>query len=316
MKKFFFWTVALFVVVYTTIQNWPVTVHVSGITTEQDFLIRMPLKDKKRLDYFFRNVCFLNAWAYTFIGSKPMSIHHYTKPLTAFKRGIKSLNMDYVLFGLLCPPNFRELCYLFNPEQMKLKLGCDTLAKYIDYFPNSRFSFFHYFSDNDTVFFALVDKVKLINLVRQHNEDFQEVLQTLRMAPEELYDDKNLYRFFKGLNSDSLCGIVFGFGRNNAQLFEKYSSMDLQDSPMASMWPDEDEAWLEGINEKDLSFQAWDASDIFYPCFACDPDSEETRQLRQTYRDEREKIIKYYEGKDVVEATLSLMNTNKEISIF
>lgn len=311
MKKIFFWAFALLVLIYTAIQHWPVTLHVNGATSEEDFLIQMPLKDKKRLDYFFRNVCFLNAWAYTIIGSKPVSIHHYTKPLAAIKKAIKHLNINYVLFGLLWPPNFREACYLFNPEQMRMKLGCDTLIKYIDHFPKSRFSFFNYFSDNNTVFFAFVDKVKLITVVKQHVEDFQEVLQSLGIDPEELYDNENLHQFFKGLNSDGLYGIVLGFGRDNAWLFEKYSRVDLQDSPMMSMWPEEDEAWLEKINKKDLSFQAWDSSDLFYPCFACDPESEETRQLRQTYREEREKIIAYYEGKDVVEATLSLLSQNR-----
>jgi hypothetical protein len=40
--------------------------------------------------------------------------------------------------------------------------------------------------------------------------------------------------------------------------------------------------------------------------FTCDPESEETKQLKSTYRKEREKIIQYFDGKDLVEAALSL----------
>ena len=76
---------------------------------------------------------------------------------------------------------------------------------------------------------------------------------------------------------------------------------------MVSAWPDEESVNLEKLSQKDLSFQPWDLYDLFYPRFACDPESDETKQLKRTYKEEREKIVKYYEGKDVVEATLSCL---------
>lgn len=307
MRRTFSW-VLLLLIVWGINQYWPVTVHISGIIPEEDFSIRMPLKDKKRLDWFFRYACFLNLWAYTSVGSKPMSTHQYTKPWVQFQKIIKHPELKSILGNALWPPDFRELCYLLNPEQLRIKLGWETLNKYFSSFPNSRFALLTYCGNNDIVCLALVDKEKIIKIVNKHSSDFQEILQKLKMEQEDLFNNEKLYQFLKNLTSDGLIGTVLGFGRDNAHLYEKYAKMDPRERPMSTIWSDEHDAWLEQLGNKDLCLQPWDTSDLFYPLFACDPESEETRQLKQTYKGEREKIIKYYEGKDVVEATLSLLN--------
>jgi hypothetical protein len=170
----------------------------------------------------------------------------------------------------------------------------------MDRFPNSRFGLFTYCPDGDVVFLALVDKIKLIEIVKLHIQDFQEVLQSQSISPDDLSVNRNVDCFLGGLNSDCLFGILLGFGRDNAWIFQKYKENDLKDCPMVSMWRDKEGSWLERINEKDLSFEPWEPSDLFYPPFACDPNTEETRQLKHTYEAEREQIIKYYQGKDIV----------------
>lgn len=297
----------LLLVVYCVVQNWTVIVHVKGPTSEQDFSIRMPYKDKKRLEFFCRWTSFVSVWAYTTIGSKPSSVEHYTKPLAQIWNAIRSPRLRIYFFDAFWPPNFREIYCLFYPEQLRIKLGWETLNKYMKYFPDSRFAL-HTFYYGNNVCISLVDKVKLINTIRSNFEDFQPVLKDQGITPEELADNEKLYSFLKNLKSVGLNGILLGYGRNNGLFFEKYKGRSEDESSMASMWPDEDDAWLERINEKDRSFQSWDLSDLFYPRFSCDPDSEETKQLKQTYRQEREEIVKYYEGKDVVEATFSLLN--------
>ena len=77
---------------------------------------------------------------------------------------------------------------------------------------------------------------------------------------------------------------------------------------MVSAWPEEEIVNLEQLNKRIQSFQTWEVTDLFYPRFACDPQSEETKKVKQIYREEREKILKYYEGKDLVEATLNLFS--------
>jgi len=290
------------------VQYWPVTVHISGSAPEKDLSIRMPFKDKKRLDYFFREVCFLQTWAYTLLGSKPMSTHQYRKPWAAVRSLTHHPHLKDILLGCFWPPRFQEIRYLFTPEQLKIKLGWNTLNKYIHNFPNSRFVLHTYcFEDTEVVVFALIDKIKFIKMIKHHREDFQGALQIQAIEPDALLDNENLYQFIKNLTHEGLIGTVLGFGRDNAWLFHKYHhKMDSKDNPMVSMWLDEEGVNLEQLNKKTLSFEPWGLSDLFYPRCACDPQLEETKQLKRTYQEEREKIIHYYEGKDVVEATLSL----------
>jgi hypothetical protein len=326
MKKYIFWISALLILTWGGFQYWPVTVHIRGPTPEEDFSIRMPLKDKKSLEFFFREVCFLGAWSYTLAGSKPMSVDVYMKPMATFRRKINSPYLKDTLIDCFLPPSYKHIRFLFTPTQIKIKLGWEVLNKYVaSHFPESRFALYTDPSnDGDSVCLTLIDKVKFIKIVKQHLEDFQTVLQNQSMAPDDLLDNKKLDTFTMCLTNDGLIGTVLGYGRENARLYQKYheplvtsgawcrGEVDSENWPMISAWPEEELVNLDQLNQRTADFQPWQLEDIFYPRFACDPESEETKQLKQTYREEREKILKYYEGKDIVEATLSLFNQKVE----
>lgn len=309
MKKFVLWPLIALILIWSALQYRPVTLHIRGTRAEDDLFIRMPLKDKKRLDYFFRDVCFLNAWAYTLMGSKPMSIHQYRKPWAAVRYFIQHPELKHFILNCFWPPNFREICLFFNPQQLKIKLGWETLNKYISYFPNSRFVLYSTHSQNkEIVGLILTDKTKLLKTINTYIEDFQTVLENERINPKELVDEEKLFRFLMSIKTDDLIGTLLGFGRENSRLFEKARKLDPQEWPLVSAWAEYEDDYLDMLNQKDRSFKPWDISELFYPPFACDPNSEETKKLKQTYLEEREKIVNYYKGKDVVEATLSLFN--------
>ncbi|MBX7067638.1 MAG: hypothetical protein K1X28_10450 [Parachlamydiales bacterium] len=304
MKRISLLGVILLVLFWGIREYSPIFVSIKGVVPQENICIRMPLKDRKRLEYFFRNACFLNGWAYTLLGSKPMSTHQYVNPLAQFRR------LSAYTFTHLSefPRNFREICYLLNPEQFRIKSGWETLNKYMHLFPESRFAIFTHRRAQDIVCLTLIDKVKLANIVKLYTEDFREIFHELNVDPEELYHNETLGQFLDKLHEDRLIGIVLGFGKNNAALYQEYRKKNLPDWPMVSMWAEEDAQHLQNIHEKNLSFESWDITDLFYPYFACKPESEESKFLKTTYRKEREEIIKYYEGKDIVEATLSLFN--------
>ncbi|MGB7979131.1 MAG: hypothetical protein WCF19_08285 [Chlamydiales bacterium] len=298
---------AAMILAWEGLQYWPIIVHIKGKTPEENFSIRMPLKDKRRLEYFFRDVCFLNAWAYTLIGSKPMSIHQYRKPWAAVQYFLFHPELKDMLLHCFWPPKFREICFFCYPEHLRIKLGWEALNKYAPYISNSRFALYTYPSKYCECL-AIIDKKKFIKIIERYPEDFQEILQQQVAELGQLFDDKNLYPFVKRLDHDGLIGTVLGFGRENAWLFKKSRELNNGEWPLTSPWEEFDDAHLEALDARDRSFLPWDISDLYYPVFACDPNSEETRQLKQAYRREREEIIKYYEEKDVVEATLSLLN--------
>jgi len=150
-----------------------------------------------------------------------------------------------------------------------------------------------------------VHKPKVEEMVHLCQEDFTNILQ------HEEVDGSFLLRAAKGKSffndvlkkHDGLIGTLFGFGRNNAWLFEKRK----QDKSvhLSHIWEEKIcEAQYnapKGIYLKDLSLV------VDYPTFAVDPNSYETEQLRKTFLKVREQIIDYYQGKDFLEATLSLL---------
>lgn len=308
MKKRLFLIIAL--VFYFSTAYWPITIRIESSCSEPQILIRMPFKDKRRLEYFFRDACFVNAWAYTMMGSKPMSTFQYTEPFAQVKKAFKHPRLKDFILDAFWPPNIREICWLFNPEQLKVKRGWEILNKYYKlYFPQSNLALFASHG-KETTGLLIVNKNNLIKVVSEHLSDFEDVLQSQGITPEQLSNNENLDIFLKGLNEEDECirGTILGFGRNNAWLYDQYSKMTVQEFPLVPMWPDEYEEWIESINKKEASFESWNFSDLFYPYFVCDPDSEETKKLKLTYLEDREKIIQHYSGKDVVEATLSLFN--------
>ncbi|MBU6383962.1 MAG: hypothetical protein KGR16_06580 [Verrucomicrobia bacterium] len=305
--------VAVFVFItlfYFSFQYWPVSIQIKDPVSEDVLTIRMPLKDKRRLEYFFRHVSFLEAWAYTLVGRKPMSTYQYTEPLAQVRKACSSQYLKCFLRDAFWPPNFYKICALLNPEELKIHRGCETLKKYLRYFPESRLSFLTYRA-RDSICIVLVDKIQLHAIVQDHLDDFQSTLDALSMTPQELFSDPLLRRFLENVQSEGLFGILLGYGKWNSFHFEQHGGS--QGDLMTSMWPDELEEWMERMNNKDHSFQPWDISDLFYPRFCCLPDSDETRSLIRVYKEDREKIVLYFGNRDIVEAILSLFNQKAHV---
>ena len=301
------WITTIFVLVWGGFQFWPVTIQIHGSIPEESFSIRMPLRDKKRLDFLFREVCFMNVWAYTLMGSKPESVDQYKKPWAAFRDQIKHPDFWDIVHLCFWPPHFKRIQYFLNPHEIRMKLGWETLNKYFRYFPDSIFALNTYVRDDDIVGFSVTNKVQFIKTVKQHLEDFQGILQQQAIEPEDLADNAKLRAFMKCLTHNGLSGTVLGYGRDNAWLYRKYYDSP-EEWPMISAWPEEEIVNLDQLNERTMAFQSWQLEDLFYPRFACDPNSEETKELKRIYREEREKIIQYFQGKDLVEAALNLFN--------
>ncbi len=236
-----------------------------------------------------------------------MSIHQYTKPIVAFKQMI--FNPEYIgaLIDCFHPLDTGSLMNLLNPEHFRIKNGWKTLNKHLKKLPMTRFHLLtHTSRDNETTVIGIVDKVKLIQTVSQYRDDFQQLLEALQAEPNDLLDDRKLRSFLASLHGDQLIGTLLGYGRENAFLFNRYrkDKVDPVNRPMIGAWQEFESDYLEQIARKN---GAWTLADLFYPTFVCDPNSSETAELKKVYREDRENILTYFEGKDLVGATLSLL---------
>lgn len=272
------------VLIYQISQNRLIDVHVLGETPDKNFVISMSIKDKSSLDGFFRHYCFLEQWAYTLIGVKP------------------------VTFSL--SPQMKFSVNAFSPRNLAKIRGWKTWLKYQHYFQGSRF---HIFTDREPNYpkrelLVIVDGLQFDRLIHKYDHDFQSILDLDYNRTMKLFEQAHNQSFIHDVlqDNDFLLGIILGYGRENARLFcERAQGREVF---LESVWDSVDmDRMLDHWNRKKY-FEYWGPSDLFYPSFASDKKSEETKSLRHMYTQAREKILQYYEGKDFLETTFHLLN--------
>jgi hypothetical protein len=265
-----------------------VTVHVSQ---DEDLLITMPWKDRRRLTYLFYKMMVLDEGAYTLLGSKPMYMGGYIKPF--------SLSIDWRVFlSSIFPGNIRKFS------------AWKTWQKYAHLFHNSPFILRAEINPfwpepHESVSILVINKEGIEKEISSHRNDFETVLQRQGITFELLLSEANEKPFLKSIlkSHDGLIGTLFGYGRDNAWLFEQRSRGEKV--PLKPFWGEEVYDFFanrpNGVHLDDLSLV------LGYPCFLADPDSLETKELREKFLKDRERILDYYKGKDFLEATLSLL---------
>lgn len=316
LKGSVLFTCSLLVLAWQIYDNWPELIVVRGASPKENVFILMPLKDKKRLEFFFREICLSGVWAYTLMGSKPMSWHVFDKPSHSFYRLFRPSYWKTV-FGI---DSFAEVIFMvrhhFYFRNYNTKLGWKTLQKYKHYLPNSRFVVIESPLRNRENFFDLflIDTVQFKTTVQKHLKDFQEILQDESVDPDKLLEKMKTQPMFEVLkDNEMLLAILFGFGRENGIYYEQ-CVRDREDPDFP--WDDElSYEHLTQMTRRCYSFQPYELSDLYYPPFAAIRGSEETKELVNRYRETKGKILQYYEGKDFVEATLSLLNQKGEVPL-
>ena len=107
-------------------------------------------------------------------------------------------------------------------------------------------------------------------------------------------------------NHDGLIGTLLGYGRDNAWLY--YRRGQGENIHLETAWETEilDQMVVQ-LSKKDWTLEDWDFTDLYFPSFVAIRDSEETKKLRDLYAESRQQFIEYYEGKNFLEATLSIL---------
>jgi hypothetical protein len=267
-----------------------------------DFSIQMPLKDKKRLTYLFYEILIRDDAAYTLFGNKPMSINGLVKPFSTL--------MGWDIFWMSV-----------NSSNIRLYQSWKTWLKYAPLFESSRFLLSaetnpYWPEPNDAICILTIDKKKFAETIRAHKGDFEQILQAEDINGERLLQQATHTPLLKTIlkSHDGLIGTLLGYGRNNAWLYEEkkrgsqISMVSICEPIIYSFFANRPKlAWTYfGILEKDLSLV------LGYPTFLADPNSVETKTIKQDFIHTREKILSYYEGKDFLEATFDLLLAKPE----
>ena len=234
---------------------------------------RLSRREARRLELFFRELLIKDPFAYTLAGSKPTSFGGFRKPLPPF----------------------------FTIQSSPMYQGWKIWEKYRSTFENPRFAFWieeNPWVKNDLLV-ILADQNHCDRMIRQHRSDFEQVLVK---SPNDFSELKNSQPFFQNAlrNHDALMGILLGFGRENSWNYfnQKKQKFIWGKKKVFEM--------IYRLKIRSLWFRTPQVRDMLLPFFMGDPHSSESKELKKTYAATREKLIEYYEGKDFLEATLSL----------
>jgi len=249
--------------------------------------LSLPLKDKKRLFCFMRILFAEDNFAYTLLGSKPVSWGCY-KNLLPFD--------DWSMF-------YDTL----KTYHSTLRAGWKTWLKYRHLFPAATLWAENSESHPGWISILLVNEERFNQVVNNHKKDFQELLNREIVDGFQLLKEAKNRPLMSGIlkRHQVLMGIVLGYGRDNSWKFLKGIETK---HPLECVW-DETNERIPGVVQTRLSSNDIEACLFLDSCpsFAGDPYSEESIALKADYLLTKDKVVNYYKGKDFLEATLSLL---------
>lgn len=239
-------------------------------------------QEREDLAFFIGETALFDQYPYTLVGYKPMSISTVIVDDTE---------------GL---PQFREVSK--RPRHQRLRRGYLVWEKYQSIFSREKHLFVNYsFLGKGRKEIALIYPKLCMTTIRENLNDFREVLRRPCTSEEVFWilTHPEHNDFYTLIDHTRLMGILLGFGRNNACLYEQYrggaSRSDTghrgsEKDPLqmfSDQWP-------------------WPGMQLS-PDFACDPKLEETQRLKKHYKQAHKIVYWTYFFRNPLEVTLALL---------
>jgi hypothetical protein len=257
----------------------------------------MTQEERYYLDAFLRRILFSDDFSYVLFGNKPCAFTSYSKSIT----------FDITYDDLTI-------------SNIKIKRGLEVFRKYQHFFPSRKFVF-HFYDHLDDLIVLLINKSNLSHAFNKYKSDFEQILGpeiTSKKLLAQIAESDDFGEVIK--NHQALLGILLGYGRNNAWLFynrtmafygldkfdpslkrtalleKKIAELNQQLQPFST-----DQSSLKSFLKKPL---------IELPHFMADSNSLETKELKERYEKDREKIRKTFSKQNITEITLQQLMDN------
>lgn len=259
--------------------------HEELLTIREKLKVLSP-QEKQDLTFFIGQVISFDYYPYTLVDYKPMSISNVIVEDTE----------DLLVF-------WREA--FKKPRHQTLRRGYLVWEKYQSLFSSKKHILINYsFLGKGRREIALICPKLCMATIQEHLDDFREILGKPCTSEEVFWilTHPEHNDFYTIIDHTRLVGILLGFGRNNASLYEQHrgaasrsitSHQRSKQDPLqmfSNEWP-----WPGALLEPD---------------FACDPTTAETQQLKKHYK-KASKIVRWtYFLRNNLEVTLALLMQN------
>lgn len=259
---------------------------------------QIPIEDRALIDSFFKILMLQEDGAYVLFGDKPVV---YTAYFDFSEEEVYS--------------NFGRKFWLVNKQ---LRQGWHAWQKYAHQFPSTRFLLKGRRSSDDRTEIVLIDKARFQCMFEEHVDDFQSILGKNVTASSLLrrYENNDLPLFDLLQQHHALLGILLGYGKRNSWLFHfrdrvyencHHFTLVVNPHPSSGFKSTKEErnyyrsklmgSFLEKNHRKPYKF-------LYLPMFIVNPQSQETKDLREKYLQQREQIHDIYSHGDFLEITL------------
>jgi hypothetical protein len=243
-------------------------------------------EEKRDLAFFIKEIIVFDSYPYTLVGYKPMSM------CCVIIEDTEDLCADW-------REDFKR------PRHQTEMRGWLTWVKYQSLFPLKKHILINYsFMGRGRKEIALICPQLCMATIEKNLGDFQEILGK-QCTSEEVFEilvHPEHAEFYTIIDHARLFGILLGFGRNNAYLYEKhqgYASRSNVGYQQTGPNP------LQGFSND----RPWPGA-LLSPTFACDPTTEETQQLKKHYNQAQKFVRWTYFLRNHLEVTLALLMQN------
>ncbi len=254
-------------------------------------LSQMSPEEHYYLATFLRVILFSDDFSYLLFGSKPIAAAGFEK----------SIPFNF-LYDYVSELNFKAMkgLEIFKKNQHLFSSG-NIIVRFDE--------------DAEDLFILMINRKNLLKTLEKHIDDFKRVLgpeTTKESLFTQITEKDCLADVIK--NHEALFGILLGYGRDNAWLFNEKKTVSRRlnrfEPPMKRDGSLEEE--FTKIDQKTTFFSddthEWkyilQSPRIPLPHFMADPNSLETKKLREQYGKDREDMKRLFAKKNYVEATL------------
>jgi hypothetical protein len=243
-------------------------------------------QEKQDLAFFIHEVTSSDQYSYALVGYKPMSLSNV----------IVEDSGDLPVF-------YRE--DFQKPRYQTLRRGYLAWEKYETLFPRKKHILINYpFLGKGRREIALICPKLCKSLVLEHLADFRDILGKPYTSEEVFWilTHPEHRDFYSIMDRTRLVGILLGFGRNNAWLYERYrggKSRCILERQLAEQDP------LQMFSDE----WPWPGAQLS-PNFACDLSTDETQHLKKHYKEAKRVVWWTYFLRNNLEVTLALLTQN------
>lgn len=259
----------------------------------QKKLDAIPLKDRSRLEAFFRILMLKEGGGYVLFGSKPAAFTTFSIPQ----------NPSLGLYQIL----------KYEHENMLIKEGWTTWEKYSDLFRSEQFVLKGQRINKDQFEVFLINKKRFKETIDINLKEFQSILGneifSSDLLERYLTNDQSLFHHVH--EHHALLGMLLGFGVRNSRMFHETTQLRFEDPNAFGRHP------LKKIQLPSKIFCQHSLKSVFkeknhrkcykflyLPYFLADTNSEETKKLQDQYRKQQREIHQVYSEGNFLEITL------------